>query len=111
MGVWDIPEFNPYRNETNKPNNDNNSINKGNNNNNNNNNNNVGMEFGIKKGEVLVLKRGKIAKMEGVLLTGGQIMQEIEDRGYRYLGILETDHLKEEAVSYTHLTLPTTPYV
>ena len=80
MGVWDIPEFNPYRNETNKPNNDNNSINKGNNNNNNNNNNNVGMEFGIKKGEVLVLKRGKIAKMEGVLPPDGQVTKEIEDR-------------------------------
>ena len=23
-------------------------------------------------------------------------MKEIEDRGYRYLGILETDHLKEK---------------
>ena len=43
---------------------------------------------------MLVLKRGKIAKMEGVLLPDGQVMKEIEDRGYRYLGILETDHLK-----------------
>ena len=54
------------------------------------------MEFGIKKCGVLVLKRGKIAKMEGVLLPDGQVMKEIEDRGYRYLGILETDHLKEK---------------
>ena len=56
----------------------------------------VGMEFGIKKCGVLVLKRGKIAKMEGVVLPDGQVMKEIEDRGYRYLGILETDHLKEK---------------
>ena len=56
----------------------------------------IGMEFGIKKCGVLVLKRGKIAKMEGVLLPDGQVMKEIEDRGYRYLGILETDHLKEK---------------
>ena len=45
---------------------------------------------------MLVLKRGKIAKMEGVVLPGGQVMKAIEDRGYRYLGILETDHLKEK---------------
>ena len=80
MGVWDIPEFNPYRNETNKPHNDNNSINKDNNNDNYN---NVGMEFGIKKGGVLVLKRGKIAKMEGVLPPHGQVTKEIEDRECR----------------------------
>ena len=34
--------------------------------------------------------------MEGVVLPDGQVMKEIEDRGYRYLGILETDHLKEK---------------
>ena len=56
----------------------------------------IGMEFGIKKSGVLVLKRGKIVKMEGVVLPDGQVMKEIEDRGYRYLGILETDELKEK---------------
>ncbi|XP_074616678.1 uncharacterized protein LOC141876074 [Acropora palmata] len=56
----------------------------------------IDMEFGIRKCGVLVLKRGKIAKMERVLLPDGQVMKEIEDRGYRYLGILETDHLKEK---------------
>mgnify|MGYP006964541704 FL=1 len=45
---------------------------------------------------MLVLKRGKIVKMEGVVLPDVQIMREIEDRGYRYLGILETDHLREK---------------
>ena len=44
----------------------------------------IGMEFGIKKCGVLVLKRGKIAKMEGVLLPDGQVVKDIEDRGYRY---------------------------
>ena len=33
----------------------------------------IGMEFGIKKCGVLVLKRGMIAKMEGVLLPDGRI--------------------------------------
>ena len=47
---------------------------------------------------MLVLKRGRIEKMEGVLLPDGRVMKEIEDRGYRYLGILETDHLKEKEI-------------
>ena len=34
--------------------------------------------------------------MEGVVLRDGQVIKEIEDRGYRYLGILEKDHLKEK---------------
>ena len=33
----------------------------------------IGMEFGIKKCGVLVLKRGMIANMEGVLLPDGRI--------------------------------------
>ena len=41
---------------------------------------------------MLVLKLGKIVKMEGAVLPDGQVMKEIEDRGYRYLGILETDY-------------------
>ena len=58
----------------------------------------IGMEFGIKECGVLGQKRGKITNMEGVVLPDEQIMKEIEHRGYRYLGILETDHLKEKEV-------------
>ena len=54
------------------------------------------MEFGIKKCGVLVLKRGKIAKIEGIVLPDGQVMKEIDDNGYKYLGILEGEHLKEK---------------
>lgn len=46
------------------------------------------------------VKRGKIVKMEGVVPPDGQVMKEIEDTGYRYLGILETDHLKEKEMKY-----------
>ena len=56
----------------------------------------IGIEFGIKKCGVLVLKRGKIVKMEGIVLPDGQVMKEIDDNGYKYLGILEADHLKEK---------------
>ena len=40
------------------------------------------MEFGIKKCWGLVLKRGKIIKMEGVVLPDGQVMKKVKDRGY-----------------------------
>ena len=33
-------------------------------------------------------------QLEGVVLPDGKVMKEIEDRGYRYLGIEKTDHLK-----------------
>ena len=56
----------------------------------------IGMEFGIKKCGMLVLKRGKIAKMEGIVLPDGQVMREIDNNGYKYLGILKTDQLKEK---------------
>ena len=35
-------------------------------------------------------------QLEGVVLPDGKVMKEIEDRGYRYFGIEETDHLKEK---------------
>lgn len=34
--------------------------------------------------------------MEGIVLPDGQVMKEIDNSGYKYLGILETDWLKEE---------------
>ena len=56
----------------------------------------IRMEFRIKRCGILVLKCGKIVKMEGVVLPDGQVMKEIEDRGYGYLSILEKDQLKEK---------------
>ena len=38
----------------------------------------------------------KTAKMEGIVLSDGQVMKEIDNSGYKYLGILETDQLKEK---------------
>lgn len=36
--------------------------------------------------------------MEGVVLPDWQVLKEIEERVYRHLGIMETDHLKEKEV-------------
>ena len=49
----------------------------------------IGMEFGPKKCGVVVMKRGKVVKFEGVDLPDGCRMKTVEEKGYKYLGILE----------------------
>ena len=56
------------------------------------------MEYGIKKCEVLVLKRGRIdnAKSRGLNFSNWKLMKAIDEEGYKYLGILEYDEVKEK---------------
>ena len=58
----------------------------------------IRMEFGIKKCGVLVFKRGKVdkAKSRGLNLPNGKLTKTIDEEGYKYLGILEYDKLKEK---------------
>ena len=56
----------------------------------------IGMEFGLKKCGVLLMKRGKKVRFDGITLFEGQIMREIEEEGYKYLGILEVDMMREK---------------
>ena len=49
----------------------------------------IGMEFGLDKCGVLVIERGVKVKHEGIKLPDGKVMKEIDDDGYKYLGILE----------------------
>ena len=58
----------------------------------------IGMEFGIKKCGVLILKGGKVVECEGIVLPNGETIKIIEDEGYKYLEILEMDEIKEEAM-------------
>ena len=51
--------------------------------------NDIGMEFGIKKYDVLVLKRGTVMPSEAVEMPDGERIKEVEKNRYRYLGILE----------------------
>ena len=52
----------------------------------------IGMEFGIDKCGKLVLKRGKIRKLDGISLPDGKVMKGlIEGAGYKYLGIIQAD--------------------
>ena len=58
----------------------------------------IGMDFGIKKWGVLVLKWGEVDKVSsrGLNLTNGKLMKTIDEEGYKYLGILEYDKVKEK---------------
>ena len=47
------------------------------------------MAFGLKKCGVLVMKRGKVVKYDGVDLPDGRTMKSVKEDGYKYLGILE----------------------
>ena len=55
----------------------------------------IGIEIGIKKCGVLVLKRGKLVSSEGVEMPDGEGTKEIEKNGYKYLGNLEYNKIKE----------------
>ena len=51
----------------------------------------IRMAFGLKKCEVVVMKRGKVVKYDGVDLPDERRMKSVEENGYKYLGILEYD--------------------
>ena len=51
----------------------------------------IGMEFGLKKCGVVVLKKGKLVKFNGIHLPNQEIMKEVDENGCTYLGILELD--------------------
>ena len=55
----------------------------------------IGMEFGIKKRGIITMKRGKIVKSEGIKLPDGEMMKQVGQEGYTYLGIIELDKIKE----------------
>ena len=53
------------------------------------------MEFGLKKCGVVILKKGKLVKFDGIHLLNQEILKEVDENGYTYLGILELDEIKE----------------
>ena len=56
----------------------------------------IGMEFGIRKSGVIIMDRGKVKSRERIELPSGEKIREIEEDGYKYLGILEYDRVKEQ---------------
>ena len=55
----------------------------------------IGMAFGLRKCGVVILKKGRLVKFDGVHLSNQEIMKEVDENGYTYLGILELDKIKE----------------
>ena len=49
----------------------------------------TGMEFGLDKSAVLVLKQGVKVCCEGIVLPDVQVMGEVDKNGYKDLGVLE----------------------
>ena len=60
----------------------------------------IGMEFGLQKCAILVMKREKIEKgTDDMIMPGeGEIKTVGENSDYRYLGVLECDTVKNEKV-------------
>ena len=57
----------------------------------------IGMEFGIGKCGILVMKRGRYKKSEEIKLPNDQEIKEINvDNEYKYLEILEADGIKDK---------------
>ena len=55
----------------------------------------INIEFGIDKCAILVLKRGKITKFDGIWLPDSRVMNGIiEWAGYKYLGIIQADQTR-----------------
>ena len=54
----------------------------------------INMEFGIQKCALLVLKRGKSVKTEGIQLQDNSFIRSLEyDENYKYLGVLQANEV------------------
>jgi len=56
----------------------------------------IKMEFGLSKCGVLIIKRGKVVESDGLCMPDGAMMRNIEESGYKYLGVLEVDGIKHD---------------
>ena len=56
----------------------------------------IGMELGINKCGTATMKRGKLIKSNRIKLSNGETINEVDEKGYKYLGILELDKVKEK---------------
>ena len=59
----------------------------------------IGMQFGIKMCGVLIMERGKVIKTNGIRLPDWEDMKDTDEAGYTYLGILETNKIKEKGMN------------
>ena len=57
-----------------------------------------GMELGMKKYVILIIKSGEVVRCEGIKLPNCELIKEVEKVGYKYLGIVELDKIKENEI-------------
>ena len=55
----------------------------------------IGMKFRMKKCGILTMRRGKVVRCEGIKLPNTIVMKEVEKKGYKYLGKVELNKVKE----------------
>ena len=54
----------------------------------------IGMQFGMDKCAMLVMKKGKIVKSDGIQLANDKVIKLLEEgESYKYLGVLEADEV------------------
>ena len=56
----------------------------------------IGMEFGMEKCAILVTKAGQKIESEGLELPDQTVMREADEKGYKYLGVLEATGIKNK---------------
>ena len=56
----------------------------------------IGMQLGFDKRVALKMRRGKQVHYEGIDFGDGVVIEEADEEGYKYLGILERDDICQE---------------
>ena len=64
----------------------------------------TGMEFGLKKCGVVIMKRGILGRFYGTHMPNGDVMKQVDENGYMYLGVLELDEIKENEMKEKLIT-------
>ena len=54
----------------------------------------IRMEFGIEKCALVNIQRGEVTRTEGIQLPDGNNIKDIDETGYKYLGIIEAEEIK-----------------
>ena len=56
----------------------------------------IGMEFGFEKCAMLSIKNGVKVKSVGITVPSGEMIREVDEQGYKYLGVLQDCKIKNK---------------
>ena len=54
----------------------------------------IGMSFGMDKCKIVSVKKGKMIDVDSIELPGGEKMSQIENEGYKYLGMIQDSQIR-----------------